>query len=175
METSDQRHTTGVLGPLLFVIYINDLPSIADTNTHIYLFADDTKIFKEISTYNDCTKLQEDINKMYEWSQKWLLLFHPDKCKIMRIGKSKIPSYQYDLGGVKLGFSEFEKDIGVTIDTELTFGNHMIEKINKANSTLGIIRRTIQCLDKEVFLLLYKGLVRPILETKYGAHIKRKI
>ena len=52
---------------------------------------------------------------MYEWSQKWLLLFHPDKCKIMTIGKSKIPSYQYDLGEVKLGFSEFEKYIGVTI------------------------------------------------------------
>ena len=60
--------------------------------------------------------------------------------------------------------AEKDKDIGVAIDSKLTFEHHMNEKINKANSTMGLIRRTFTCLDEGTFLLLYKVLVRPHLE-----------
>ena len=60
--------------------------------------------------------------------------------------------------------AEKDKDIGVAIDSKLTFEHHMNEKINKANSTMGLIRRTFTCLYEETFLLLYKALVRPHLE-----------
>ena len=64
-----------VLGPLLFVIYINDLPEVVSENSYVYLFADDAKVFREIKTHQDHIILQEDINKLMVWSNKWLLKF----------------------------------------------------------------------------------------------------
>ena len=74
-----------VLGPILFVIYINDLPEVVKCGT--YLFADDTKIFRQITTKEDALQLQSDINSLEQWSQKWLLTFHPKKCHVLTLGK----------------------------------------------------------------------------------------
>jgi len=84
-----------VLGPICFVLYINDLPSSIPNESEIFLFADDTKIFRQIMNINDCELLQADIFKMKEWSDKWKLKFHPDKCKVMRIGKNKTRELEY--------------------------------------------------------------------------------
>ena len=70
-----------VLGPLLFVIYINDLPECVSSTS--YPYADDTKMFKKILNMNDALNLQSDINQFREWSEKWLLKFHPDKCHVL--------------------------------------------------------------------------------------------
>ena len=70
-----------VLGPLLFIVYINDLPE--EVESEIFLFADDTKIFRTIYTQEDKNILQNDLMKLYQWSNKWLLKFHPAKCKSM--------------------------------------------------------------------------------------------
>ena len=75
-----------VLGPLLFVIYINDLPGVVDDKSYVFLFADDTKLFRQIQSSNDVLILQNDIKNLIEWSNKWLLKFHPDKCLYMGIG-----------------------------------------------------------------------------------------
>ena len=83
-----------VLGPLLFVIYINDLPEVVDKDSYVYLFADDTKVFRQIKSQYDHNKLQGDINNLLDWSNKWLLKFHPDKCVSM-----KIPGKPNELGG----------------------------------------------------------------------------
>ena len=74
-----------VLGPLLFVIYINDLPEV--TIAEMFLFADDTKLVKEINNAGDAIKLQQDIDAMERWSKDWLLRFHPDKCHVLTLGK----------------------------------------------------------------------------------------
>ena len=71
-----------VIGPLLFVLYINDLPDVV--KAEVYLFADDTKIFCRISE-NGSSPLQEDLKRLQKWSDTWLLKFHPDKCKVMKI------------------------------------------------------------------------------------------
>ena len=90
-EASEWKEVTlgipqgSVLGPLLFVIFINDLPEELQTRT--YLFADDTKVYNVIRGEEDQTKLQQDLNKLEEWSDRWLLRFHPDKCKHMHVGK----------------------------------------------------------------------------------------
>ena len=68
-----------VLGPILFVIYINDLPDTVESDS--YLFADDTKIFRIIKDEDDKEILQDDLTKLEEWSDKWFLKFHPEKCK----------------------------------------------------------------------------------------------
>ena len=77
-----------VLGPILFVLFINDLPKHLPNNSNLYLYADNTKIFLEIKDDLDREKLQEDIYSMYEWSERWLLRFPPDKCKTMHIGNN---------------------------------------------------------------------------------------
>ena len=152
-----------VLGPLLFVLFINDLPDIVSEGTEVYLFADDTKLYRRINDEEDCRILQEDLKKLLDWSDKWLLKFHPDKCKIIEIGQNKM-NYNYKLGETSLKHMDFEKDIGVTVDKDLKFEIHMQEKINKANTIMGIIRRSFTYLDCNMFNKLYKALVRPHLE-----------
>ena len=153
-----------VLGPLLFVIYINDLPD--NLNCEALLFADDTKAYTRITNRADAERLQENLRKLEEWSREWLLVFHPDKCKILTIGRHEdIPcAYPYSLFGTELEHIFEEKDIGITIDSELTFDTHIALKIKKANQTMGLIRRVFSHMGKEMFLRLYPAFVRSHLE-----------
>ena len=73
-----------VLGPVLFLVYINDLPSKV-TNS-IKLFADDTKLYRAVKSDEDRQSLQQDIDNMDGWAREWQMQFHPHKCKTMRIG-----------------------------------------------------------------------------------------
>ena len=158
------------MGPLLFTIYINDLPETTRSNT--FLFADDTKIFRQITNDNDHRILQEDLNALTEWSNVWQLKFHPDKCKQLTIGgnKNDHQTYYMQLEGVipNLQVLEEETDLGVTIDSKLTFDAHISNKINKATQMTRIIRRTFQFLDMDTFLpRLYKCMVRPHFDCKF--------
>lgn len=114
----------------------------------------------------DCEKLQEDIFLMKKWSDTWLLKFHPDKCKTMRIGKNKVDNYNYKLDSNlnPMDKSSEEKDIGVVIDDKLTFEKHITQKVNKANSIVGVIRRTFEYIDNKIFKTLFTALVRPHIE-----------
>ena len=156
-----------VLGPLLFVIYINELPKIVKST--IYLFADDTKIFRSINSPEDTKILQEDLDKLQEWSNTWLLKFHPNKCKRMTIGtqtENTKFTYTLDQGSTihQLENVDHEKDIGVIIDANLEFDKQINAKINKANSMFSIIRRSFQFLSPQNFIPLYKSLVRSHLD-----------
>ncbi len=151
-----------VLGPLLFIFYINDLPD--DITSDIYIFADDTKLFNRINHPSDALDLQHNLDRLSEWCDKWLLTLHPDKCKVLDIGLRQRESYTYKINNVTLDHPDEEKDLGVFIDKKLNFNRHMGVKINKANNILGAIRRTFTYLDKTSLLQLYTGLVRPHLE-----------
>ena len=120
-----------VLGPLLFVIYINDLPNCL--NSQSLLFADDTKVYSQIKTPTDAYQLQTDLEKLEKWSQEWLLAFHPDKCKVLTLGRHEDIQYahEYTLFGQKLEHIFEEKDIGVIIDSELSFESHISAKVKK--------------------------------------------
>jgi len=166
-----------VLGPILFLVFINDLPDVVCNITK--LFADDTKIYKEISSENDAKSLQTDINSLEKWSERWQIKFNASKCKCMHLGKGN-PEYCYKMGSdnATIEKTKEEKDLGVVFDNELRFTTHIQEKVKKANQTLGIIRNTFQCLDKEVFLPLYKTLIRPHLEYAaviWKPHLKKDI
>ena len=159
-----------VLGPTLFVIYINDLPDAV--HSCIKLFADDTKIYRHINSTADCQKIQDDIHSLESWSKQWLLKFHPQKCKVMRIGNGH-PEYHYSMTdntdeakSVTLQETPVEKDLGIYVDKDLNYKEHIHKSITKANQTLGMIRRTFQYIDRNIFISLYKSRVRPVLE--YG-------
>jgi hypothetical protein len=152
-----------VLGPILFVIYINDLPDTVESDS--YLFADDTKIFRIIKGEDDKEILQDDFTKLEEWSGKWLLKFHPEKCKHMKISKSKNEETNtYKLLGQDIETVTQEKYIGVIIDSELTFENHLCEKVKKATSIFAAMRRTFKYLDTKSILVIYNTLVRTHLD-----------
>ena len=154
-----------VLGPVLFTLYINDIPD--RVQSLIRLFADDTKVCRDILAATDTATLQADLDALGNWSEDWLLPFNVDKCKLMHLGKLN-PKTQYTMSqkGVRCTMAEVkeEKDLGVLVDDELTFSKHIETKVSKANQVLGIIRRTFQFLDKEAFMTLYKSMVRPNLE-----------
>ncbi len=151
-----------VLGPLLFVIFINDLPE--SVKSDVFLFADDTKIFKTIESVDDQASLQADRDKLNQWSDKWLMKFHPAKCKHMHIGKPIDDSLTYKLSSTKLDTILQEKDIGVTIDHELEFDNHISGKAKKATQMFAMLRRSFHHLNNETFIPLYKSLVRVHLD-----------
>jgi len=81
-----------VIGPLLFLIYVNDLPDWIILEMR--MFADDTKVWKKITGIKDCIDLQEDLTNLQSWSDKWLLQFNPEKCKVMPVGHNTCASTQ---------------------------------------------------------------------------------
>ena len=88
-----------VLGPLLFVLYINELPSLVSSS--LLMYADDIKLYRCIHSPEDCVILQNDINILFDWSKQWLLSFNISKCKVLHVGSA--PYFgNYSLNGVQL-------------------------------------------------------------------------
>ena len=145
-----------VLGPLLFLVYINDLPD--KINSTVYMYADDTKLYREIKTIEDNEKLQDDLDELKKWSDLWLLKFHPDKCFSITIGNKYEYDFEYcitvDNQTYEMSKVEEIKDIGVIIDSELKFGRHINSKIETANKILGIIRQSFMFLNCDIFIPL---------------------
>ena len=118
-----------VLGPVLFVAYINTLP-VEIESSKIFLFADDNKLFRSIYSDSDALLLQGDINKMYSWSTNSLLHFHPDKSySINIINKYKQNCHhKYKMNNRDLENKSVIKDPGIIVDKNLCFSNHIIWK-----------------------------------------------
>ena len=152
-----------ILGPILFTIFINDLPECISGLCKI--FADDTKIYNKSS---ERLKIQEDLDSVNEWSQAWQLPFNNSKCKCLHYGNNN-PQNTYFLSGHEIQTCSQEKDLGITFDSDLKFKIHISNITSKANQVLGIIKRNFKFLDKNTFITLYKALVRPHLE--YGQSV----
>ena len=150
-----------VLGPILFLIYINDLEF--GIRNWILKFADDTKIFSRVNSIADRERLQNDLDKLISWSEEWQMLFNISKCKVMHIGKSKLESH-YFMKNQQLETVCQEKDLGVMITNDLKVSQQCQQAYNKASRILGLINRTIEYRHKNILLRLYKSLVRPHLE-----------
>ena len=155
-----------VLGPMLFICYINDMPSSVQSS--IYLFADDAKLYRNIASDDDPLALQHDLQQLNKWSEEWQLHFNSSKCKVMHLGRQN-PNRDYTMGSTTLATTTSEKDLGVYVDTELTFEKHIENVVNQANSMLGLIRRSYTYLDSQSLLKVYTSLVRPTLEYANAA------
>ena len=132
-----------------------------------------------ITREDDQKELQKDLDILSDWRETWLLKYHPDKCKHMKITRNKKEENNpsYDLHNKKIKKVKEEKDIGVTIDSHLTFEKHISDKIAKADIMAYLIRRTFDYLNADIFVPLYKALVRSHLDfaTQYGHPIKLNI
>ena len=160
------------LGPLLFVIYINDLPEAINSDS--LLFADYTKVFREITSKDDELALQSDIDSLQHSSNKWLLQCHPDKCHVITLGKFDNIRYthRYSIYEHELEHVFEEKDLGVTFESDLKFDEHISAKVRKANVIVGLIRRTFSFLDCRMFKKLYTNFVRPHQTFHLQRHCK---
>ena len=147
-----------VLGPLLFIIYINDLD--LGLVSKIGKFADDTKMGINADSDAAVKQLQEDLRKVGEWSKKWQMPFNLDKCNIMHIGH-KNKNEKYELLSKETESVQQEKDLGVVITNDLKSSNQCIGAVKKAQKLLGYIKRQFRTRNKETILTLYNALVRP--------------
>jgi len=161
-----------VLRPLLFVIFVNDVPLTCGDSSSMFLFADDAKLYKCIKNVNDFSALSQCCKYVFSWSEMWLMKLNISKCKVLSFCRNSNNIVKYDYGfdeGPNQGLVTLDhvnviKDLGVLMDTDLSYDDHIYEKINTANKMLGIIKRTFIDLDKTSFLLLYKGIGRSHLE-----------
>ena len=153
-----------VLGPLLFLIYINDLPE--QLHSFASLFADDLKLIAK-TCENKMT--QGDLDKLDKWQSDWLLRFNVAdlKCKVLHIGSD--PRQDYVLGGYTLPYTSSERDLGVVTNERLKWDIHIRASISKARKTMGWIRRNLISREKDDMLTVFKTLIRPHLE--YGTQI----
>ena len=138
-----------ILGPLLFVLFINDLPDEISQDTNIALYADDTKIWRKITCEGDQNILQNDINSLNKWAKLNKMKFHPKKCKVLCVTPLRrtfylLPSdrFVYCLDGICLDYVDSEKDLGVHISTSLNWKDHIHYICAKANRILGLVQRT---------------------------------
>ena len=152
-----------VLGPLLFLLFINDLPDCVTSRTR--LFADDCIVYRNIQTPEDCGKLQRDLVSLAQWESKWGMSFHPDKCNVLRVTKKRTPfNSTYKLKGQELTELSTSKYLGVDLSSNLDWKEHIDRTVKKANSVLGFLRRNLRINNRETKSSAYITLVRPHLE-----------
>jgi hypothetical protein len=153
-----------VLGPLLFVIFINDMDDTVEHLTSILRkFADDTKLGKKVRTDRERQELQEALDKLCHWADRWGMEFNVSKCKVMHMGHSN-QKHDYYMNGQQLEKSEEERDIGVMITSNLKPSAQCAKAARTAQGVLGQITRAFHYRDRHVFMRLYKQYVRPHLE-----------
>ena len=151
-----------VLGPCLFLYYINDIAEQLTSTTR--LFADDTMIYMVVKGENDAKLLQADLNKLTDWEDKWMMQFHPDKCEVINITRKKNPIItNYTLHGHQLHVNSV-KYLGLTVSNDLRWDKHVDRVVAKANNTLVFLRRNLNIHNPKVKAHAYKSLVRPLLE-----------
>ena len=154
-----------VLGPLLFLIYINDLPEYVSPGTEVKLFADDSALFRKIKSQNDHNILQTDINNLVIWEQTWSMEFHPDKCQLLNISNKKSPSlHTYTIHNSHIQPISNAKYLGITINNKLSWNTHIDITCQKANNTLNFINRNFRNTNMKIKEQLYMTHIRPILE-----------
>ena len=154
-----------VLGPLLFLIYINDLPDYIQNNSTVKLFADDTIIYHPINNQQDYIALQEDLDSLQRWESDWLMHFHPQKCQTMHItNKRNIIQSTYTIHNHKLQTTDTAKYLGIHIHSTLNWNTHINKTAQRANTTSAFLHRNIRTCPRKTKHLAYTTLVRPILE-----------
>ncbi len=173
-----------VLGPLLFVVFINDLPESIELPSKLY--ADDSKVMCELRKskfLDDAARLQADIDRIVGWCDQWLMKLNVGKCKVMHIGH-KNPKVMYFMKDVSSGQphalekTDLERDLGVYIASDLKSHGQVNQVVSKANSMLGMLKRTFTYRGADMWKRLYTTYVRPHLEfavPAWNPHLKGDI
>ena len=161
-----------VLGPLLFLVYINDISDGLSPGTIIRLFADDSLIYRIIESIKDAEILQKDLTALETWAKLNKMEFHPGKCQVLRITNKLIENTilkNYTIYNVTLAIVESAKYLGVIIDNKLDWSAQISAACRKSSSTLAFLRRNFYFCPRHVKERCVSTLVRPTLE--YGCSV----
>ena len=152
-----------VLGPLLFLAYINDLP--LNIQSEMRLFADDCVMYRQIVNQFDHDQLQDDLDTLAQWQKDWQLHFNSEKCFVMRISHSRAPKlFDYRLGTDILVETHCHPYLGVDISNNLSWSTHINRISSSASKQLGFIRRNLFSCTRQIKQTAYTSLVRPHIE-----------
>ena len=153
-----------ILGPLLFILYIDDVKH-AVQHSSIKVFADDISLYSQVSSNDDCSKLQADLLCVYQWSLKWQLKLNPNKCEALNISNKRSSiSFDYYISSHPVLWSQKIKYPGVVINSKLKWNDHCQYVVHKATKCLNHLRRAMYGCTQEAKINAYKALVRPYLE-----------
>jgi len=152
-----------VLGPLLFLLHINDLPNCV--SSQVRLFADDCLVYRTINSVQDQLQLQHDLDSLADWASCWSMSFNRSKCTIITISRSISPLHKfYTLCGVVLQHVTEARYLGVLLSDDLQWSKHVQHITGKANSMLGLLHRNLHHCPEKMRELAYISLVRSRLE-----------
>ena len=158
-----------ILGPLLFLVYINDLPEGLTTNAQ--LFADDTSLFLVVhDSMLSSVSLNNDLLKNSQWACQWKIIFNPDVSKqaqeviFSRKGITTNHATVY-FNNDPVIRENFQKQLGLFLDSKLNFSRHINEKTKKATKSINVIRKMNLSLSRSSLLTIYKSFVRPYLDN----------
>ena len=157
-----------VLGPVLFLLFINDLPECVTCS--VSLFADDTLLYQEISTTGDIDSFQQNLDALGRWATKWGMEFNVNKSKILIFNNTNNePTPTYTLNKIALEQVSNSRYLGVTLQDDLRFNKHIETKITAAKKQLGMVKRALFRAPQKAKLLAYKSLCLPHLEYAAAA------
>ena len=150
-----------VLGPMLFLIYVNDL--LTTVTSPCLLYADDIKIWRVLNDDQDPDILQDDLDRLVSWSESWEIPINKSKSKYMHIGND-LHTNAYHIGGSLLEVTKQEKDLGVVVCSSMKTAAHTSAVCSSARRMLGAIRRSFCKISREAFQVLYASYIRTRLE-----------
>eukprot|EP00116_Pleurobrachia_bachei_P003713 sb/3463975/ len=165
-----------ILGPILFVIFINDIFLEVNNDTCISLYADDTKVWRRIVYMTDHILLQQTVDNLYNWSVRNLMHFHPAKCHVLSVGNpslcrsnlfANLPFFNfiYSLGEDELNYVSSQRDLGVAICDNLNFNYHCESILNTMVFKFNLLRRSCFFLKRSCHKrTLYLSMVRSLVE-----------
>ena len=152
-----------VFGPLLFLLYINDLPQKVSSTA--CLFADDSLLYLKISSPADTAELERDLYQLQQWEQDWQMSFNPSKCEVVRVTKRRnLVEATYQIHRHDLTMTKTGKYLGVIISEDLSWKAHMDATTKKTNNSLAFLQQNLSSCLQDVKAQSYKMLVRPILD-----------
>ena len=150
-----------VLGPILFILFVNDMDLVVSSK--ILKFADDAKLYLQLKNEKSAAQLQDDLDALCAWSDDWQMVFNVNKCATIHFGYNN-PGHDYEMNGENVRTTTEARDLGVLINKSLKPSNQCVAAAKKANRALGMIRRTVENKTMVIMKKLYKQLVRPHLD-----------
>ena len=166
-----------VLGPLLFLLFINDLPPVLDPGTKCRLFADDCLVYRAIHTIEDQIQMQRDLDTLLNWNETWGMHFNAKKCNIMTLARGVNPlSYFYQLNNSILDRVNACDYLGITISENLSWTDRITANAKKANAWLGFLRRNLKGCPQALKRTDYVSLMRSLKEyscTIWNPNLKK--
>ena len=153
-----------VLGPLLFLFFINDIDAVCKGNTTLQLFADDAKLYSSVDFSAHSISLQQSLDNLCAWAEQWQLSINISKCSVLSIASKSHQVSSYYINGISIPTNSTTSDLGVTICDDLTYQSHITNIVSKARQRTSTLMRGFVSRRLDIMRTAFITYIRPILE-----------